>query len=828
MNNCMIDSAFDINHILAAGIKFHQSGQLAKARDCYARAIDADPENPNALHLMGLLAHHKCRNEEAADLIRTATRKDPTNPHYHNDLGAIQEDLGLMNEALASYRKAFELQPDLFEAANNIGNVFYKLNRPGDALAWYQKSVTIQPDYAEGYVNIGNIVHDSGQLQDAIGWYQQALKISPDLAAGHHHLGLVYKDQGLFERSMASYQKALALAPTSPEILCSMGNVLRSLEQPARAMACYQEAIEKRPEYAEAYTSLGSVLKEIGKSEEAIACLRKALAYKPDQAEIYNNLGNVLQEQGDLKQAILLYEQATRLKNDLAEAHFNLGNLNKELGSIKSAIQSFRRAVEIQPDYSKAANQLVFQSQSACCWEELEEISDLLDDLTLQEIERGVLTGETPFVSVSRRLDPAVNSAVARSWSRHILNQAGSLKKNYTFQVPPSNHPRLRIGYISNDFRDHPIAHLILGLFGCHDRKKFEIFCYSHGKDDGSIYRKRIEKESDKFIDLTGLGDGDAADRIYRDRIDILVDLMGYTRGHRLIVSALRPAPLQVSFLGFPGTTGAGFFDYIIVDRTVVPKEHEPYYSEKLVYLPHCYQVNDGSQAIASQPSSKAEQGLPEDGFVFCAFHQSFKIDPIMFRSWMNILSNVPGSVLWLMKYNRDAIDNLRMAAEASGIDPPRLVFASRQPKARHLERHRLADLMLDTRIYNGHTTTSDALWAGVPVVAMIGSHFASRVSASILTTIGMPELIARTPEEYEELAVRLATDATELKSLRIKLANNRTSFPLFDTRRYARNLENAFIRMWHLHAMGQSPLNIEVCENHDVASGRRRDASCS
>jgi predicted O-linked N-acetylglucosamine transferase (SPINDLY family) len=316
------------------------------------------------------------------------------------------------------------------------------------------------------------------------------------------------------------------------------------------------------------------------------------------------------------------------------------------------------------------------------------------------------------------------------------------------------------------------------------------------------------------FIDLIDQSDPDAADQIYDDRIDILVDLMGHTRDHRLPISALRPAPVQVNFLGFPGTTGADFFDYIIADRTVIPKSHQSFFSEKIVFMPHCYQVNDHTQPIAAQPSSAAAHGLPENSFVFCAFHQSYKIDPIMFNSWMKILKAVPDSVLWLLKNNDCAQQYLRSGAAENGIDPQRLVFAPRLPKGEHLGRHNLANLMLDTRIYNGHTTTSDALWAGVPVVALAGNHFASRVSASILNAIGLPQLITSTLEGYEKLAVRLALDPSELSLWQKKIAENRSTHPLFDTRRYARNLENAFIQMWRIYAAGQDPKHIEVREN--------------
>ena len=780
----------------------------------YEQVLQASPANPKVLYLMGVLAHQEGQPEKAAELLQMATRYDANNAHCFFDLGLVLEDLGCLEEAFLAYRRAVNLKPEYFEAANNVGNILYKLNRKDDALTWFQKALTINPDFAVGYLNIGNIAHDRGQLTDAIVSYQRALALNPAMAVCHHHLGLVYNDQRRYREAIACYQQALAHAPDDATIIYSLGNALRGMGEPEQAVSCYREAIKFQPAFPEAYTNLGSALAELGKLDEALICLKKALDLNPDLAETHNNLGNVWRDKGDLKQALGYYLHAVRLKADLAQAHFNIGSVRKELGDVENAIQSFQRAFSLKPDYSTALNQHFFQALEGCLWKELKNLTFRLDNLTARELKHGLKPGETPFVSVARQTDPSINFSIAKSWSQYIQKTASGLNKSYTFTGTASSHPKIRIGYLSNDFRNHPIAHLILSLFGCHNRKKFEILCYSCGPNDGSVYRQRIQAECDRFIDLIDRTDGDAADHIYKDQVDILVDLMGYTRGHRLIISAFRPAPVQVSFLGFPGTTGADFFDYIIADRTVIPEAHKLFYSEKIIYMPHCYQVNDHTQMIDPTLSSAAIHGLPQNGPVFCAFHQSFKIDPIMFRTWMNILRKVPESVLWLLKSNEYAEQNLKNAAEEMGIDSQRLVFAPRLPKAQHLGRHNLADLMLDTRIYNGHTTTSDALWAGLPVISLLGSHFASRVSASILKALGMSELVTHSLEEYEKLAVQLAFDSIERNRLRRKISKNRLTHPLFDTPRYVRNLEKAYSQLWHIHSTGQHPRHIEITEN--------------
>jgi len=360
-----------------------------------------------------------------------------------------------------------------------------------------------------------------------------------------------------------------------------------------------------------------------------------------------------------------------------------------------------------------------------------------------------------------------------------------------------------------------------MGLFDRHNRADFKIYCYSYGKDEGKYYRESIKNSCDSFLELQNIASEDAAQQIFDDGIDILVDLMGYTAGNRLEVCALRPAPVQVTWLGFPGTTGADFFDYVIVDKTVVPEKQRIYYSEKTVFMPHSYQVNNDRQVISDKKWNKSDFGLPADSFVFCSFNQEYKIEPTIFDIWMSILHKVPKSVLWLLSKNRLAQDNLIKYAINRGINPKRIIFATSVEKSEHLARHKLADIALDTRVYNGHTTTSDALWAGVPVIALKGGHFASRVSSSILSSAGLPQLVTESLDEYEELAVSLAKNPQELDRIKQELKLKRLSEPLFDTARYATNLESAYREMLKIFDRGEKPHEIFVEENQGNGSGR-------
>jgi len=414
---------------------------------------------------------------------------------------------------------------------------------------------------------------------------------------------------------------------------------------------------------------------------------------------------------------------------------------------------------------------------------------------------------------MARCSDPAVNLANAKKWSRKILQPLLNAKPPFAFVRRRQKKPTLIIGYLSGDFHDHATAHLMLSLFGRHDREKFKIHCYSYGPNDQSNYRKKILNQSDQFIDIRNRSHIDAARQIYEDRVDILVDLKGHTKGARPGILVFRPAPIQAHYLGYPGTTGADFIDYLITDRIVTPTDHAVYYSEKLVYLPHCYQVNDDQQEIAVRDWDRKVLGLPDKGFVFSSFNLPYKIDPVIFDSWMRILQQVPESVLWLFDDNQNARSNLRREAANRGVESDRLVFARKIAKAEHLSRLKWADLALDTCIVNGHTTTSDSLWAGVPVITIQGSHFASRVSSSLLRAVGLPELVTDCLKEYEKLAVQLTLDSSKLNAFRHKLNVNRLKMPLFDTSRFVRNLERAYSEMWSIFLEGRAPAHIEVLE---------------
>ena len=560
--------------------------------------------------------------------------------------------------------------------------------------------------------------------------------------------------------------------------------------EPEVAVDLLRKAIEANPESAVVANDLGSVLAQTARTAEAIPAFRRAIELAPTYSEAHNNLANIYLMTGNLEEAVASYLTALRLSPEYAEAYRNLASALARLGRIEEAAAALAKAVSINPGYIEAVALLVNQLKQLCDWR-------MIDDLTRQLI-RAVEGGSgavNPFVFLTLETTPRQQRQCAEQWAharRLALTGAPTEVMTSTVQLP-IKRKRITIGYLSADFQEHATAHLISELIELHDRSRFRVIGYSYGADDGGAARARLRASFDLFVDFEHLSHADAAARIRADAVDILVDLKGYTMDARPEIMALRPAPIQVSYLGYPGTMGTRAIDYLLVDRFAVPADQQEHFTETLVHLPYCYQVNDRRRPIA-RARSRAEYGLPENGFVFCCFNSPHKITPAIFDIWMRLLEQVPGSVLWLLETNPAAMANLRREAEArlkSGSQ--RLIFAPSVPNAEHLARFAVADLFLDTLPYNAHTLTSDALWGGCPVLTSTGETFASRVAGSILHAAGLPELVTSPLAEYEATALRLAGDRAELEMLRARIQKSRIEAPLFDTPRFTRTIETAF-----------------------------------
>jgi predicted O-linked N-acetylglucosamine transferase (SPINDLY family) len=563
----------------------------------------------------------------------------------------------------------------------------------------------------------------------------------------------------------------------------------------------FERLAAAKPPAPKALIGKGLALSGENRHEEALAALDAAIALDPRDADALIGKGVALKALRRLPEAIETYRRASEAVPRNINAHFNLGNALVLLKRNSEARQFYECAWALDNRNAEVLSALILSMQITWEWQELAALQQrMVHDVASQR----AITN--PFNLLGVADDPGLHQIAARAYTRETLPLAPAAK-------PPPAAPRdkLRIGYFSADLHNHATMHLLAGVLECHDRDAFEIHAFSYGPEIEDAMRARARATVDHFHECARLSDGAIIAAARKAGIDIAIDLKGYTQDARLGPFAARVAPLQVSYLGYPGTVGADFLDYILADATVLPMDQQPFYDEKIIHMPDSYQANDDRRAIAPATPSRAEAGLPAEGFVYCCFNNAYKITPEIFASWMRILAAVPGSVLWLLRNEEDAMARLRGAAQAQGVDPARLVFGPSLPSAQHLARHRLADLFLDTLPYNAHTTASDALWAGLPVLTQMGEAFAGRVAASLLKAVGLPEMITRDTAAYEALAVALGQDAARAAALKAKLAAALPGAPLFDTPRFTRHLEAAFRLMWQRHVEGKAPEGFTV-----------------
>jgi len=639
--------------------------------------------------------------------------------------------------------------------------------------------------------------HQSGNLADAERAYRAILVESPKHFEALHMLGVLHYQTGRYQAAVDLIRAAIACDSTVATAFLNLGPPLQRLGRFDDALASYDQALRLKPDYPNALLNRGNVLQDVHRYAEALASYDRALSQRPGFLLALYNRGNVLLDLERVDEAIASYDRVLSLKPDFRQALYNRGIALQELKRHEEAASSFEQLFALAPDHPYVKGRLLHAQMHCCDWTDLESAIRSIDT----DVRAGKLVVE-PFVYQGISSSPADLRACAEITVRERFPQAPVLLWN----GERHHNTRIRVGYVSGEFRNQATSILMAELFEIHDRSRFELFAIDNGWDDGSALRRRIEGAFDEIVDIAQVGDREAASLIRQRNIEILVNLNGYFGRARERLFSHRPSPVQVNYLGFPGTLGASYIDYIIADATVIPPGEDACYAEKVVRLPDTYQPNDRARAIAGRAPARGEVGLPDAGFVFCCFNNNYKITPDVFGLWMRLLTSVPGSVLWLLQDNAAAARNLRSEAQRHSVAPERLVFAPRIDLSLHLARHRLADLFLDTLPYNAHTTASDALWAGLPVVTCLGSAFAGRVASSLLNAVGLPELVTRSLEDYEALARNLATAPSLLTALRDKLWRNRMSFPLFDTDRFRRHIELAYVAMWERYQRGEPP----------------------
>jgi protein O-GlcNAc transferase len=648
---------------------------------------------------------------------------------------------------------------------------------------------------------LGLIKASQSNYREAADYLARAARIAPNDALIQYNLAKALSDSGNDKDAITYHKKAVALTPNNPEAWLNYGISAFNLGRYEDALIWYGNALSLKPDYQEALLNKGATLKELKRYEEAIVFAEKALSINPNLAEAWSNKGMALHELKRFDEAIAHYDKALSLDAEFAVAWSNKGNVLNELKRFDEAIAHYDKALSLKHDIDWVPGDLLHAKMKICCWLGLAES---LEDICKKIGTSMKVADPFPLLALTDNTLIHKRSAEIYVQSRYPFNPLlGPITKR-------SKSPKIRVGYFSADFKNHPVAFLIAELFEIHDRSQFEIYGFSLVKAADEM-SGRLQLAFDHSIEAQGMSDIEIAQLSRSLNIDIAVDLTGFTQDARTGIFSHRAAPIQLNYLGYPGTMGTDYMDYIIADKTLIPLDAQSNYTEKVVYLPNSYQVNDRRRLISERQFTREELGLPESEFVFCCFNNNFKIIPATFEGWMRILKAVEGSILWLLEDNSWVVKNLKKEAEKQGIAPDRLVFAERMPLPEHLARHRQANLFLDTLPYNAHTTTSDALWAGLPVLTLMGNSFASRVAASLLNAIGLPELITNTQEEYETLAVGLAQNPQKLADIKLKLVNSRLTTPLFDTQLFTKNLEAAYSKMYERYQADLGPDHIAI-----------------
>lgn len=748
-----------------------------------------------------------------------------------------------MIRAMAKPKPSQSLSPAQQGKARVLLNNAVKFMQAGmgwQARAHCEQVLAFAPDHAQAHYLLGLVAIRAGRFEEARGSIDRSLQLEPAHPAGHNNLGVVLKKLGLPREALAHFEAAAAQKPDYAEAHHNHGNTSMELGDAAAAVASFGRAIAARPGYAEAFNNQAHALAAMGRAAEALRAVDDSLALKPDNASAHTNRGNILAGLRRFDDALAAFGRATQLDPADPAPLANRGGVLMELKRHDEAIEDLDRAIALDPghadayenranaaagakrrlesvayferlyalapDYPFVPGNLLHAKMLCSDWDGIEALSAVIREGL--QARRPVVE---PFGYQGIAADEADLLACAEIFAAREFPQVAAPAAEDAVSAPGEI---ITIGYLCGEFRQHATSILLCGVYEAHDRSRFRLVALDNGIGDtqgGDDYRRRIEAAFDTIVDISHLGDDEAAQRIAQEKIDILVNLNGYFGDGRLGVFARRPARVQVNYLGFPGTIGAPYIDYLIADETVIPAASRAHYTEKVVWLPHSYQANDDRRAIATQAPTRGEQGLPAQAFVYCCFNNNYKITPGTFGVWMRILQRTPGSCLWLLEDDAVVAANLRREATARGVDGARLVFSARLAPAEHLARHRLADLFLDTLPYNAHTTASDALWAGLPVLAQTGNTFPGRVTTSLLRALGLDDLAVATAQAYEDLAVHLATDAQALSGVRARLHAARTEAPLFDTTRFTRHLEAAYVEMVRRDRAGEAPGHFSI-----------------
>lgn len=755
---------------------------------------------------LGLQARGRLGEARAA--CEACLRAVPANYEAWTLLGMLSISEQRVGDALAAFTRAAELRPKSVEALANLGAAQLTAGEHALAATTFRRTIARSPNVALLHHNLASALHRCADLEGAEASYARTIALEPSRAAAHRDRASALEGLGRLDDALASCERALSLDPHDAIAHYNAGVILQRLERLEASIDAFQRAVALKPDYPEVYNNLGIVLRRLGHLAPAVASFDRALLLRPNFPDALNNRGLALLDRHLPDAALADFDRALALEPDFALALNSRASALLAQKRYEEAARTFARLIAVQPDFDYALGSLFLAGMYCCDWDDYEGRVE-----RLRAAVRGGARACQPFAFLLVSDDAAEQRRCAESFAADECPAAPlALSGGAVY-----SHERVRVAYLSADLHDHATAYLMAELFERHDRQRFEVTAVSFGPPAESAMRQRLRAAIEHFVDWRELSDRAIAEQLRMREIDIAIDLKGYTQDARPQILAHRPAPVQLSFLGYPGTSGAPYVDYLVADSVLVPPEHRAHYSEQIVYLPHCYQPNDSRRTIDARTPTRAELGLPEQGFVFCCFNSGYKITPTVFACWMQLLEETPGSVLWLLQTSPAATRNLRTAAQRHGVDADRLRFAAPLPLPEHLARQRRADLFLDTLPVNAHTTASDALWAGLPILTCRGESFVSRVAASLLTALGLPELVTSSLHEYAARALELAHTPTALAALRERLDANRATGALFDARRFCRHFEAALLQVHERHQQGLAPESFSVRAVADV-----------
>lgn len=815
-------------------VELHRQGQYSHADEVCQHVLRAQPRHYGALHLQGLMALKAGDIARGTDLIERSLRIEPQQPAAHSNLGNARLQSGDFARALDHFERALALAPQYGLAWHNRANALRALNRPADAVVGFQRAAELMPGNTGPLLNWAVTLLDLERPAEAQTILERLLAAQPNNAEALRNYGLTLMRLDRKQTAIDYLRRAATLAPEDPEAHFALGNVLLQTKSPLEATASFDRALQLAPHHLGALTNRGTSLRERMHPEEALRDFEQVLRQTPDSAIAWNNCGNawLLLRQAD--RAVEHLERALQLRPDYRDALINLGMARLVQRRAGEALRLFDQALsmgtptpELVLGRYHAFTVLKRDEDALAALLQLQQLApefDFLSGMLVQarltrcdwsEHSRDYLEQREGVLRNRRIINPMSFLALEGTAAMQLRCAQIYLASEIVEQVTPMStqgygHQRIRVAYVSADLRAHAVSYLMAGVFEHHDRSRFEIIGISLRPPDDSPMGQRVKAAFDRFIDVSARSDRDVAQLLRDLEIDIAVDLMGYTEDARPAVFALRPAPVQVNYIGFPGTVGAPFLDYIIADEFVIPENCRQHYSEHAAYLPDCFQPNDDRREIADLPT-REQAGLPADGLVLSCFNNSYKLSPELFDIWCRLLLAAPNSCLWLIEENAQVRENLRAEARKRGIEPDRLVMAQRLPYAQHLARLQWADLFLDTLPFNAGTSASDALWAGVPILTCAGETFASRMAGSLLRAAGLPELVTSDLDAYERLGLQLVADPPSLRKFKRRLTASRRQVPLFDTERYCRHLEAAYRLMWQRAERGEAPSTLWV-----------------